>query len=156
MKCFSNINRIADCWNRFGIEYIIWDVFMYFCFLSLFLMQPTTVSFWTTKLATHKKKKLDPRNTHVKTFWTHEISTKKNFGLTKYPGKKNLNPRNTYEGPSWWNPSSRGEEAYLTKRVCPVRQQREFIGATQVRSIKTNRFSLCLCQGPDSKWKNLD
>ena len=104
----------------------------------------------------HKKKKLDPRNTHVKTFWTHEISTKKNFGPTKYPGKKNVNPRNTYEGPSWWNPSSRGEEAYLTKRVCPVRQQREFIGATQVRSIKTNRFSLCLCQGPDSKWKNLD
>ena len=38
----------------------------------------------------------------------------------------------------WW----RGG-AYLTKRFCPVHQQGELIGATQLPSIRTNRYSLC-------------
>ena len=37
---------------------------------------------------------------------------------------------------TWWG-------AYLTKRFCPVRQQGELIGATQLPSIRTNRYSLC-------------
>ena len=40
MKYLSNINRIDNCWNRFGIEYLLSDVFMYFCSLALFPMQP--------------------------------------------------------------------------------------------------------------------
>ena len=46
--------------------------------------------------------------------------------------------------------------AYLIKRFCRVRQQRELVGATQQRSIRANRSSPYLCQGPDSKWENLD
>ena len=44
---------------------------------------------WTTeniriiKIAT--KNKLDPQNTHKKKYWTQEISTRKDFGPTKYP-----------------------------------------------------------------------
>lgn len=46
--------------------------------------------------------------------------------------------------------------AYLIKRFCRVRQQRELVGATQQRLIRANRSSPYLCQGPDSKWENLD
>ena len=35
----------------------------------------------------------DPRNTHEKKFLTHEIPTRKGFGLTKYPREKVLDPR---------------------------------------------------------------
>ena len=52
---FFNINRTEICSNRFGIEYAVWDVFMYLYFLSLFLMQPTNEKLWITKLATTKK-----------------------------------------------------------------------------------------------------
>ena len=41
------------------------------------------------------------------------------------------------------NPPWRGEGAYLTKKFRPVRQQGEFVGATQVHSTR--------CQGLDSK-----
>ena len=41
------------------------------------------------------------------------------------------------------NPHSRGEAAYLTKRFHPVRQQGDLIGATQLRSTRTKRSSLC-------------
>ena len=59
------------CWNLFGIEYAVRDVFLYSCFLSLFLMQRTTQNFkyW---------------NTHKKEFWTHEIPTRNVFRPTKY------------------------------------------------------------------------
>ena len=43
------------------------------------------------------RKNLDPRNTHDKKFQTHEISTRKNLGPTKYPREKTLDPRNTHE-----------------------------------------------------------
>ena len=82
----SNINKTDNCWNRFGIKYAVWDVFMYFCFLSLFLMQPSTESPWITKLATTEK--LNPRNRHEKKIWTHEIPTRKSFGQTKYRREK--------------------------------------------------------------------
>ena len=32
---------------------------------------------------------MDLRNTHEKNIWTHEITTGKNFGSTKYPRKHN-------------------------------------------------------------------
>ena len=52
-----------------------------------------------------------------------------------------------------WNPPWRGEGGYLTKRFRPVRQQGEPFGAMQLRSSRTNRSSLCWCQGLNSKWK---
>ena len=45
----------------------------------------------------HEKKIFDPRNTHEKKLRTHDISTRKNFGPTKYPREKNSNARNTHE-----------------------------------------------------------
>ena len=93
---------------------------MYFCFLSLFLMQPTTEIFESRN---QPQKKLDPRNTYEKKFhtleiitrkifWTHKISTRKNFGPTKYPRKRNftstkypqekyLDAQNTHEKKFW-------------------------------------------------------
>ena len=52
-----------------------------------------------------------------------------------------------------WNPPWRGEGGYLTKRFRPVCQQGELFGAVQLRSSRTNRSSLCWCQGVNSKWK---
>ena len=115
MKELSSIKRTDNCWNQFWIEYVVWDVFMHFCFLSLFLTQPTTENLWITKLA--REKKLYPRNTRKtfeptkcprEKFWTHEIPPIKNFGQTKYrlekiigptkyPQEKKLDLRNTHE-----------------------------------------------------------
>ena len=51
------------------------------------------------KLRNYTSEKIfDPRNTHEKKIWTHEILTWKNFGLTKDPCKKILDPRNTHKG----------------------------------------------------------
>ena len=90
MKELSSIKRTDNCWNQFWIEYVVWDVFMHFCFLSLFLTQPTTENLWITKLA--REKKLYPRNTHEKNFWTH-----------KMPTRKILDPRNTPDKKFWTN-----------------------------------------------------
>ena len=49
---------------------------MYFCFLSLFLVQSTTENLWITKLATINKK-LDPQNTNEKKSWIHELVMRK-------------------------------------------------------------------------------
>ena len=38
----------------------------------------------------------------------------------------------------------------------PVHQQVELVRAMRLRSTKTNRSAYCLCQGLDSKLKNLD
>ena len=104
MKYLSNINRIHNCWNRFGKEYP--PSFRYIS-ASPFLMLPTTESykithkrkFWTqekkfwaseiptTKNWTHKcpqEKIWDPRNTYDKKFFTHEIPTRKYFGPMKH------------------------------------------------------------------------
>ena len=37
------------------------------------------------------------RNIHEKKFWSHEISTRKNFELTRYPREEILDPQNTQE-----------------------------------------------------------
>ena len=83
MKQLRNTNTTSNCWNRFEIEYAIWDVFMYFCFLSLFLTQPKTENLWITKLATRTKVDLTkyPREKYLDSWNTHE----KNMWRTKYP-----------------------------------------------------------------------
>ena len=40
-----------------------------------------------------REKCLDPRKYLQEKFWTHEIPTRKNFGLTKYTREKFLDPR---------------------------------------------------------------
>ena len=55
-----------------------------------------------------------------------------------------------------WNQPWRGEGAYLTKSFQPVRQQGGLFGAMLLRSSKANASSLCLLQGLNSKWDNLD
>ena len=83
MKQLRNTNTTSNYWNRFEIEYAIWDVFMYFCFLSLFLTQPKTENLWITKLATRTKVDLTkyPREKYLDSWNTHE----KNMWRTKYP-----------------------------------------------------------------------
>ena len=69
----------------------------------------------------------------------------------------NIKDGTFYENnPPRWNPLWLGEGAYLTKRFHLVRQQGELAGSTQLRSIETNRSSLCLCQGLDLKQKNIE
>ena len=89
MKCISNRNRGENCWSQIGIEYTVWDVFIYFYFLSLFIMQPTTENRWITKLATRK-------NT-----WSHEIPMRKKFAPKNYSRERNLDPRSTHEKKNW-------------------------------------------------------
>ena len=71
---------LKSVWNKIPD----WDVYVYFCFLSFFLMQRTTENFWITKLATREKK------------WTHEIPTRKNFESTKYQLQNILHPQNNH------------------------------------------------------------
>ena len=49
------------------------------------------------KILNPREKNLNPQNTHEKNFWTHEISTRKTFGPTKYPREKIWEPRNIHE-----------------------------------------------------------
>ena len=106
----SNVNRTENCWNRFGIQCAVWDVFMYFYFLSLFLMKPKTESPWITKLATTKN--IEPWNTQEKKFWPQLIPTEKSFRPTKYPRekfwthviptRKNFGPTKYQREKTWW------------------------------------------------------
>ena len=91
MKYLPNINRTDNCWNRFGTECTFGHVFMCLCFLSPLLMQPRTQNIWITKLAITKKK-LGTQNTRENKFWNHKISTRTNFGPTKYLREKNFGP----------------------------------------------------------------
>ena len=76
MKYRSNINRIHNYWNRFGI---VWDIFL--CYIFSCGQQVKVTNYQREKI-------LDPRNTHEKNFWTHEISTRKNFEPTRRPREK--------------------------------------------------------------------
>ena len=44
----------------------------------------------------------------------------------------------------------------LLRGFHPAHQQVELVGAMRLRSTRTNRSAYCLCQGLDSKLKNLD
>ena len=93
---------------------------MYFCFVSLFLVQLTIENLWITKLATrkkigpteyprktildsrnnHQKKFLDPRNTHEKIFEPMKYPGGKGniFGPVKNTHEKKFQTQNTREG----------------------------------------------------------
>ena len=69
---YSNIHRNNHCWNWFGIEYAVWDQFMYLCYLSIFLFIQ-----------------------QLKIFES-QIERKKNRP-TKHPREKTWAPPNTHE-----------------------------------------------------------
>ena len=99
-------------------KYSVWNVFTYFCFMSLLLMQSETENLWITKLATMKT--IGFRKHPRKNTWKHKIFTRKkfgpkkyprekSFGLTKFPREKTLNPRNNRKSTNvlesrdpWW------------------------------------------------------
>ena len=57
MKNLSKIFRTDNCWNRFGIEYVVWDIFIYSVSTTL-SREPTAENFWITKLATTNENRL--------------------------------------------------------------------------------------------------
>ena len=69
----------------------VWDI-IFFCFLPLFLMQPTSENLLIVKLAVREN-----IWTHKKKFWAQKIPMWKNFVPTKYPREKRLYPRNTHK-----------------------------------------------------------
>ena len=91
MKFLPNINRTSNCWNRSGIEYTI-SVTLYYA-----------TNNWNSlnHEISHDKKKSDPWNTYGKTFWTHQIHTRKNFGSMTHPREKCFNPQNNHEKKLW-------------------------------------------------------
>ena len=81
---------LYNCWNRFGIEYEVWDIVLFHffsCGQQLKITKlPTRENFGPAKYP--QEKVSDARNTHEKKFWTHEIPTRKNFRPMKYPREK--------------------------------------------------------------------
>ena len=63
----TNINRTNNSWNRFGVEYSVLDVFMYF---------------WMVALNSQQLKILQSGNP------SHDIPRRKHFRPTKYPRGK--------------------------------------------------------------------
>ena len=102
-KYLSNINRIHNCSKRFGIAYIVWDIFLCHFFSygqQLKMMKlPTRENFGPMKYP--REKILDPPNIHEERLWTHETPTRKNLWPTKYPSENILDPRNTHEKNFW-------------------------------------------------------
>ena len=60
------------------MEYAVWDVFMYLCFVNV----SRVANQWKSlnNDISHKKKDMDSRNTQQKKFQNHEILTKTNNG----------------------------------------------------------------------------
>ena len=84
----------SNCWNRFGMEYAVWDVFMYLCFVNV----SRVANQWKSlnNDISHKKKEMDSRNTQEKKFQNHETLTKANNGTrpTKF---STFNIKNRFE-----------------------------------------------------------
>ena len=110
MKYFSNVIRIHNCWNRFGIEYVVWDIFLchfFSCAQQLKVKKlPTRKNFDPTKYQrekildprnTHEKKIWHPRNIHEKKIWTHKIPTTARWHDGTRP------TRRTMMAPDSWN-----------------------------------------------------
>ena len=100
MKYLSNISRIHNCWNRFAIEYVVWNIFLCHFFHAAnnwkLRNYPREKILGPKKILTRKcfrlmkctrEKILDPQNTYEKKFGTHEIPTRKYSEPTKYPGR---------------------------------------------------------------------
>ena len=161
MNYLSNINRTDNCWKQFGLECLVWDAFMYFCFLSLFFMQPTTENPWITKLATrkkvdprntHEKKILDPRNIHEKNIWTDEKPTKNIF----------LDPRSTNERNIWthkiptrkyfgltkaqWHDNTRPTRPKIARNPLNLAHSTYTASYSYLSSLSSyNNYEICLC-----------
>ena len=75
----------------------MWNSFIQIPRLDINVLLITRKNFWPTKY--QQQKILNPRNTHGKKFWTHEIATRKCLGTTKCQGKKVSDPQRheTYE-----------------------------------------------------------
>ena len=86
MKYLCNVNRTDNCANRFEIEYTVLDVFMYFSFQPLFLMEHVMENIYIVVLVTRKK--LDQQNYHEKKVYTHKIPTRKSSGPKNFHEKK--------------------------------------------------------------------
>ena len=111
MKYLFNINISDSSWNRFVIEYPVWDVFLFSETLS------HVATNW--KSLNHKishTKKMDPWDNHNKKFCTHEIPTWKIYLSKKYSPENVLKSQNvrdkifrTHEIPkkTWWHDSTR-------------------------------------------------
>ena len=85
----------VNCWNRFGKEYAVSDVFLchfFSCGQQLKITKlPKRENFEPTrKNFGHKK---HPREN----LWTYEIPARKHFRPTKYPRENNLDPRNSHK-----------------------------------------------------------
>ena len=89
MKYLYNINRVHHCWNRFGIEYAVWDMLLCDLFSSGQKLpirgnfEPAKKNLRPTNYSW--KKPLNPRNNQDRKNRTHEIATGKKLGPTKYP-----------------------------------------------------------------------
>ena len=111
MKYLFSINISDSSWNRFVLEYPVWDVFLFSATLS------HVATNW--KSLNHKishAKKMDPWDNHNKKFWTHEIPTGKISLSKKYSPENVLKSQNvrdkkfrTHEIPkkTWWHDSTR-------------------------------------------------
>ena len=100
MKYLYNISRIHNCWNRFRIKYMVWDITKLPTILRNYprekILNPRNThdeKSWTHEIQPRKnrghtkasKKLGTTKYTHEKIFWTHEIPTRKSFEPTKYP-----------------------------------------------------------------------
>ena len=105
---------------------MVWDVFLYFCFLSLFLMQPATEILWITKSTTQK---IGPTKYSREKFWTHE-----------YPREKLLEPRNTLKKNFWAHEIPTKARRCYTKKAVP-RNLKKLTGKHQYQSLFFNKFA---------------
>ena len=114
MKCLSDFITIHNSWHRFGIEYVVWDIFpchVFSCVQQLKITKlPTRENFGPTKHPLEKnlgptkyprEKIWDPRNIHEKKFWTHEIPTKARWHNGIRPTRRTMAPDPRTLARSW-------------------------------------------------------
>ena len=91
------------------------------CYVKVYVLKNwkqlflSKLMYWRGTYETSARRILDPRNSHEKKIWTHEIPTKNNFRPTKYPGEEIWNPRNTCEKKHWTHEISTRKNYGTTK-----------------------------------------
>ena len=90
MMYLSDINRIHNCWNRFGKEYVVSNILL--CQFFSCSQQLKITKLHTRENFKSTRKNSGPQNTHRIKFWTHEILARKNVGTSKYSKENILNP----------------------------------------------------------------
>ena len=102
--CYVEVGVLKN-WEQLFLS-VIYSVFIWgrsTAFIYLFLTYIFTrylrniheKKFWTHEIPTRKNFGLTKYPWEK--IWTHEISTRKNFGLTNYPREKISDPRNTHK-----------------------------------------------------------